>query len=229
MPPLSCPAQNMLSSKAPASQPGWLHLSPGKYQCLHSPVRHRTCSHPRLHPANPAGYTSHLASINASTLLSGTEHALIQGSIQPTRLVTSLIGLQRKQYLMQLVRATRSVFCQIHVNMLPYAYGPTLKMAEISTTFSNAFCCNENFWFSHKITLYIYIPYDLILNKPSLVQIMAWHRTGNMPLSKPKMPWFTDASIRRSVTMNWDQSTSFDKCWQVIAQMLWILLVRHMV
>ena len=90
MPPLSCPAQSMLSSREPSNQPGWLRHSPGKYQCLHSPVRHRACSHPGNHPTNPAGYTSHLASINASTLLSGTEHVLIQGPIQPTQLVTPL-------------------------------------------------------------------------------------------------------------------------------------------
>ena len=30
-------------------------------------------------------------------------------------------------------------------------------------------------------------------NKPSLVQIMAWHQTGAKPLSQPLMAQFTDA------------------------------------
>ena len=33
-------------------------------------------------------------------------------------------------------------------------------------------------------------------NNPSLVQIMAWHRTGDKPLSEPMLTQFTDAYRR---------------------------------
>ena len=53
----------------------------------------------------------------------------------------------------------------------------------------NIFICislNENFWISNEISLK-YIPYGLIVNKPSLVQLMYCRQTGNKPLSKPMM------------------------------------------
>ena len=34
-----------------------------------------------------------------------------------------------------------------------------------------------------------------IYNMPALVQIMAWRRTGDKPLSEPIMASFTDASM----------------------------------
>ena len=39
-------------------------------------------------------------------------------------------------------------------------------------------------------------------NKPALVQIMAWHRTGHNPFSEPMMAWFTDAYMRHPATIN---------------------------
>ena len=39
------------------------------------------------------------------------------------------------------------------------------------------------------------VPMGLITNKPALVQIMVWSRTGDKPLSKPMMAKFTDAYI----------------------------------
>ena len=45
---------------------------------------------------------------------------------------------------------------------------------------------NENVWFSIKISLK-FIPSGLINNIPTLVQIMAWRRPGDKPLSEPMM------------------------------------------
>ena len=42
----------------------------------------------------------------------------------------------------------------------------------------------ENKWISIKLPLK-FVPKDQISNIPSLVQIMAWHRPGNKPLSEP--------------------------------------------
>ena len=45
---------------------------------------------------------------------------------------------------------------------------------------------NENEWHSIKISLK-FVPKVPINNVPALVQIMAWHRTGDKPLSEPMM------------------------------------------
>ena len=42
-----------------------------------------------------------------------------------------------------------------------------------------------------------------INNKPALVQIMAWHRKGDTPLSEPFMVYFTDAYMRHSASISW--------------------------
>ena len=35
-----------------------------------------------------------------------------------------------------------------------------------------------------------------IINKPALVQVMAWRRTGDKPLPEPMLTQFTDAYMR---------------------------------
>ena len=54
------------------------------------------------------------------------------------------------------------------------------------TTFSNVFFFNENVWISIKISLK-FVPKGPINNIPALVQIMAWRRLGDKPLSEPMM------------------------------------------
>ena len=53
---------------------------------------------------------------------------------------------------------------------------------------------NENGKISIQISLK-YVPKSSIDNKPALVQVMAWCRTGDKPLSEPTMTQFTDAYI----------------------------------
>ena len=61
------------------------------------------------------------------------------------------------------------------------------KMAAISQpTFSDAFFLNKNVRISIKISLK-FVPKGPINNIPALVQIMAWHRPGDKPLSEPMM------------------------------------------
>ena len=54
------------------------------------------------------------------------------------------------------------------------------------TTFSNAFFENENEWISPRISLK-FVPKVRVNNIPALVQIMAWRRPGDKPLSEPMM------------------------------------------
>ena len=46
-----------------------------------------------------------------------------------------------------------------------------------------------------KISLKL-VPRGPIDNKPALVQVMVWRRTGDKPLPKPMMAQFTDAYMR---------------------------------
>ena len=46
------------------------------------------------------------------------------------------------------------------------------------------------------LLLLLLVPRSPIDNKPALVQVMAWHRTGNKPLSEPVLTQFTDAYMR---------------------------------
>ena len=41
-----------------------------------------------------------------------------------------------------------------------------------------------------------FVPKSPIYNRPSSVQVMAWHRTGDKPLPEPMMTQFTDAYMQ---------------------------------
>ena len=56
---------------------------------------------------------------------------------------------------------------------------------------------NENLWISLKISLK-FVRKVRINNIPTLVQIMAWRRPGDKPLSDPMMVKFTDAYMHHS-------------------------------
>ena len=60
---------------------------------------------------------------------------------------------------------------------------------------------NENVWIPIKISLK-FVPKGPINNVPALVQIMAWRRLGDKPLSKPMMTKFIDAYMRHSTSMS---------------------------
>ena len=60
---------------------------------------------------------------------------------------------------------------------------------------------NENVWIPIKISLK-FVPKGPINNIPALVQIMAWRRTGDKPLSEPMMTQFNGAYMRHSASMS---------------------------
>ena len=69
-------------------------------------------------------------------------------------------------------------------------------MAAILT--DNIFKCiflNENNRILFEISLQ-FVPVSPIDNKPALVQVMAWRRTGDKPLPEPMLTQFTDAYMR---------------------------------
>ena len=54
--------------------------------------------------------------------------------------------------------------------------------------------CNESVWISITISLK-FVPKGPIDYKSALVQVMAWHRTGEKPLPESMLTQFTDAYI----------------------------------
>ena len=83
-----------------------------------------------------------------------------------------------------------------NLEYIPLTHLPLKKMAAILA--DDIFKCiflNENVWISLKISLK-FAPEVRIDNIPALVQIMAWRRIGDKPLSEPILTWFTDAKMR---------------------------------
>ena len=76
------------------------------------------------------------------------------------------------------------------VEILPHLALCTLMPKQNGCHFPDYICncifLNENVWISIKISLKL-VPKDPINNIPTLVQIMAWHRPGDKPLSEPMM------------------------------------------
>ena len=62
---------------------------------------------------------------------------------------------------------------------------------------------NENGRIPIQISLK-FVPKSPINNMPTLVQIMAWRRTGDKPLPEPMITQFTDAYMRHQVEMSQD-------------------------
>ena len=58
-----------------------------------------------------------------------------------------------------------------------------------------------NVYISIKISLN-FVPRGPVDNIPSLGQMMAWHRSGDKPLSEPMVVYFTDAYMRHSASMD---------------------------
>ena len=62
----------------------------------------------------------------------------------------------------------------------------------------NCIFLNKNVWIPIQIALK-FVPNGPINNIPALVQIMAWRRTDDKPLSEPMMTHFNDAYSRTSL------------------------------
>ena len=63
---------------------------------------------------------------------------------------------------------------------------------------------NKIGWIPIEISLK-FVPKGPINNIPALVQIMAWRRTGDKPLSEPMMTQLNDAYMRHSASMSYQK------------------------
>ena len=68
----------------------------------------------------------------------------------------------------------------------------------------NCIFLNEKVRILIKISLK-FVPKGLINNIQALVQIMAWRRIGDKPLSEPMLPRFSDAYMRHYGQVKYDQ------------------------
>ena len=99
-------------------------------------------------------------------------------------------GLIRPQWVKWIIMAVPGAdVSDIHIRMLSTDFN-TLRPRQNGRHFADdVFKCiflNGNLWISIKISLK-FVPKDPINNIPALVQIMAWRRTGDKPLSEPMM------------------------------------------
>ena len=80
---------------------------------------------------------------------------------------------------------------------------------------------NENdripIWISLK-----FVPKSPIDNKPALVQVMAWCRTGNKPSPEPMLTWFTDTyvalggdELNSMLNFDWWQLSNMNMIWRM--------------
>ena len=80
----------------------------------------------------------------------------------------------------------------------------------------------KNVWIPIKISLKFF-PQGPINNIPALVQIMAWRRPGDKPLSEPMNDvLFTDAYMRHSASVHTTFLWSFD-CWCILKQFVYFV------
>ena len=96
--------------------------------------------------------------------------------------------------------------CRCSVSTRTASFNPNSASKE--TTFTNAFFLNENVWILIQILLK-FVRKGPINNIPALVQIMAWRRPGNKPLSEPMI---VSLPLHLSVTQpKWVNSVASNK------------------
>ena len=67
---------------------------------------------------------------------------------------------------------------------------------------------NESVWISNTIWL-TFVPKGRIDIKTALVEIMAWHRTGNKPLSEPMVTYVENAYMRHPAWICYERIFSY--------------------
>ena len=114
----------------------------------------------------------------------------------------------------KMMSTTRSWSCHRKWNVTELTSVNTLRPRQNGRHFADdIFKCiflNENVWISIKISLK-FVPKGLINNIPALVQIMAWRRPGDKPLSEAMMINLpTDICVSRP---QWVYSLASRRCW----------------
>ena len=72
---------------------------------------------------------------------------------------------------------------------------------KMATIFADIFWCNfmkEKFCIFFQVSLK-FVPEGPVANKSVLVQVMAWHQTGDKPLSEPTVQWLGGDELSTTV------------------------------
>ena len=101
------------------------------------------------------------------------------------------------------------------------------KMAAISqTTFSSALSCMK--MFECRFEFLKFVPKGPINNIPALVQIMAWRRPGDKPLSEPMMVRLpTHICVTRPQWVNWYNLNIWHGYEIISHNLLWLSFLTH--
>ena len=102
--------------------------------------------------------------------------------MHPPDIVNFITNGQMKRGKMMNLYADTGPFCPVPLNSLR----PRLNRRPFADDIFKCIFLNENEWISPRISLK-FVPKVRINNIPSLVQIMAWRRSGGKPLSEPMM------------------------------------------
>ena len=96
----------------------------------------------------------------------------------------------------------------------------------------NCISLNENVWIMIKNSLK-FVPKGLINNIPALVQIMAWHRPGDKPLSEPMLvslpthicvtrPQWVNVSVTYAISITGNPCSSIQFKYATSVYSLWL-------
>ena len=97
------------------------------------------------------------------------------------------------------------LFCRMQMSQLQEWVANTLRLRQNGSHFADGIFkrifLNENAWISILIRISLKsVPRGRINKIPALVQIMAWRRQGDKPLSEPMMVCFIDTYMRHSAS-----------------------------
>ena len=118
------------------------------------------------------------------------------------------------------------LLCQTASQILVNSLRPRQNGRHFEDDIFKCIFLNENVWFLNKISLK-FVPKGPINNIPALVQIMAWRRPGDKPLSEPMMislpthkcvtrpQWVNTSSVNGSLP-NGLLPSHYLQCWLTI-------------
>ena len=109
-----------------------------------------------------------------------------------------------------------SYMCKMVLEKLTH-WGRDTMAAFSQATLSNTFSWMKMLEFRLRFNWsLILVPKGPINNIPALVQIMAWRRTGNKPLSEPMVTQSNDAYMRHSASMSLEVRVSLSMYFLVL-------------
>ena len=146
--------------------------------------------------------------------------------IRPTRYAQQIIKCSGyKNTNPPLVNSLRISTCLGVICWLFNTLRPTQNGRHFTDDIFKCIFLNEDMWISIDISLK-FVPKDQINDNPALVQIMAWLRPGDKPLSEPVMViyWRLCTSLSLNELTHWDPTKWLKVCRWLIQRHFWLML-----